>query len=141
MLVSLLSDKIIELKEKTLLNPDHDTIKTIARLTTLLSPIVTVVYGLSLAFVAYRVSSSVPVGAFQGGSLLLLPVLLVIAGLAWKWPLPGGILVLAAGILVISAILEAKGLPSWYKVPYLAFWAAFMIGGLLHLVSFFYRNK
>jgi hypothetical protein len=124
-----------------ILNPDRDTIKTTARLTTLLSPIVTVVYGLLLAFIAYWASSSVPVGAFQGGSLLLLPFLLVMAGLAWKWPLPGGILVLAAGILVISPILDAKGLPSWYKIPYFAFWAAFMIGGLLHLVSFFYGKK
>ena len=118
----------------------YEEVKTTARLTTLLSPIVAVLYSLLLGLLAAVKPISIPVGAFQGGSILLFPLLLAVALLAWKWPLPGGIVALVMGMLILFPILDAKGWPTWYKIPYITFWAVFMIGGILHTISVFYRK-
>jgi hypothetical protein len=112
-----------------------------ARLTTLLTPVAAVAYGLSLALVATIWRGSVPVGSFQGGSIILFPLFLAAAGLGWKWPLFGGLAVLAAGELVISAMLSASGWPGWYKVPYLTLWAFFMAGGALYIENWVLEKR
>ncbi len=111
-----------------------------SRIATSGAPILAVVYSLSLGLVATRVDNSIPVGVFQGGSIILFPLLLVIAFIGWKWDFVGGILSLVFGVFIYFAIQQAVGWPWWYKIPYFTFWAMFVAGGVLYLLGFSVRK-
>jgi hypothetical protein len=68
----------------------YDKMVWAARLAAVLPPVVAVVYGLSLVLAATIWHGSVPVGSFQGMTLILFPVALLVAFPGWKWPLVGG---------------------------------------------------
>ncbi|MDO8473382.1 MAG: hypothetical protein Q7T05_06135 [Dehalococcoidia bacterium] len=110
-----------------------------ARLATLAAPVVSVLYGLALVGLAKLTPFSIHVGAFQGMSILLLPLLLSIAVIAWITPLAGGILVMAVGIVTVVNILSAHGWPAYYTIPYLILCAVFITGVMLHIVGAFWK--
>ncbi|MBI2859552.1 MAG: hypothetical protein HYX90_10780 [Chloroflexi bacterium] len=110
-----------------------------ARVATLAPPMLAVLYGLVL--VALTRWFSIPVGAFQGMSIMLLPLLLGIAVVAWLAPLAGGILVMAFGVVAVVNILSAHGWPAYYTIPYLILCATFIAGGMLHLIGAFWKSS
>jgi hypothetical protein len=111
-----------------------------ARLITLSSPILAVIFSLLIVLLATLKPDSFPSGVFQGGTIMLFPFALAIALIAWKWSLVGGILVLLFFIPFIFPMLSASGWPIWYKVSYLIFWVIFIAGGILHIFSYFLRK-
>lgn|SRR4030042_296319 len=119
---------------------NYKKIGWVARLMTLGASILSVIYSLSLVLVATHRLLSVPVGSFQGGTIILFPLLIAVALIGWKWPLFGGILVLIVGIPIIFPILSATGWPYWYKIPYLTFWGIYLAGGILYLINAYLRK-
>jgi hypothetical protein len=103
-----------------------------ARLITVLTPVTTLLYALSLALLA-TLRFSIPVGAFQGATIMFFPYLVGFAFVGWKWPLFGGLLVLTIGILTIFPICSASGWPAYYTIPYLVLEAIYAAGGVLYL--------
>lgn len=104
----------------------------IARLATLLAPILAVICGLLLVLFT-RMG-----GVFQGGTIMLLPFALAIVFMAWKWSLLGGILALSVIPLIFPML--SSNYPGWYKAPFIVFWAVFIAGGVLHISAFIEKN-
>jgi hypothetical protein len=115
----------------------YERIVWAARIMAIVAPILAVAYSLLIGFWATIKPFSVPVGVFQGGSIILFPFLLAIGFIGWKWALLGGILVLIIGLSLLFPILTASGWPYWYKIPYLTFWTIFIASGVLYLTSFY----
>jgi len=111
-----------------------------ARIATVAAPGLSILYTLSIVIAVNIEPLTVPVGSFQGATIMLFPFLVAFAFIGWKWPLFGGLLVLAIGILIIFPIKSAEGWPGWYKIPYLICWVIYMAGGILYLVSIFIKK-
>ena len=119
---------------------NYENIVRISRIAAVAAPSLAVFYSLALALAAIYIDASIPVGSFQGYSILFLPLLLVIAFIGWKWDFLGGILSLALGACIFLMIQQAVGWPWWYKIPYLIFWVMYIAGGTLSLFGFFLRK-
>ncbi|MFC1937992.1 hypothetical protein ACFLWY_05510, partial [Chloroflexota bacterium] len=70
--------------------------------------------------------------------------LLPIAGFAWVWPVPGGIIAILYALYMLPKVhmwifppLGATGLtlPNYYFPAYAAVYGLFMLGGIMHLVA------
>jgi len=98
--------------------------------------VVAIIYSLVLNFIIIRPGDIAP-GALTGGTLLLSPIFLGIAVVAWVWPLAGGLLVLITGILAFNGVLYTNYGIAVYEASYGAFCLLFILGGILHLTRVF----
>jgi len=110
--------------------------KWAARITTFAPILVAIIYSLVLNFVIIKPGSVAP-GALTGGTLLLSPIFLGIAAMAWVWPLPGGLLVFITGILAFNGVLYTNYGIAVYEASYGALCLLFILGGILHLIRTF----
>ena len=118
---------------------NYKKIVWIAKLATVISPSLALIYSLLLILFALITPYEVPVGSFQGATVLLFPFLLIIAFTGWKWPLLGGILAIVVATPVILPALSAIGWPGWYKIPYLTCWSIYIAGGILYIIVYIFR--
>jgi hypothetical protein len=113
----------------------------VARFGTITPPVVAVVYSLVVLLVTTFSPLPVPTGAFQGGSLMVFPVAMALAIIAWKWPLPGGIACVITGLPLLVMTVTARGWGLYYTIPYTILSIAYIAGGLLHILGFFLQKR
>jgi hypothetical protein len=89
----------------------YEKVVWVARIMTIAAPILAVLYSLIIGLVATIKHFSVPVGGFQGATIILFPVLLAIGFIGWKWALLGGIAVIVIGLSLLFPMLAAAGWP------------------------------
>jgi hypothetical protein len=110
-----------------------------ARITTVGSVLLAVVYGLILCF-AIGESPFYIAGVLVAGTFALAAFFIGIAIVAWQWSLVGGLFVLVAGGLALNGVLSTN-YSIGSKAPFAAFCVIFMIGGVLYLIRADYLRK
>ena len=108
-------------------------IRSTARITTIASILIATIYSAVLILLTMLTKLPFSPGSVASGSLIYSPILLGIAIIAWRWSLPGGLLILVIGIGILILILSAN-LDLVHKAPYTIFCCIFIIGGVLHLI-------
>jgi len=108
----------------------------VARIVTVTPIVVAIIYSLVLNFVIIRPGDVAP-GALTGGALLLSPIFLGIAAIAWVWSLAGGLLVFTTGILAFNGVLYTNYGIAVYEALYSALCLLFTLGGILHVIRAF----
>jgi len=72
------------------------------------------------------------------GSLAVGLPYLILAGVAWWWPVVGGILQIACAIYLFSLLISRAG---WTPEALLPIASLLLIGGILHLIVSFWGRK
>ncbi len=65
-------------------------------------------------------------------------IFLAIGGVAWRWPVVGGVLQIACAIYLFNLFIRKAG---WAPEALLSFGSAFLIGGILHLIVSLWGRK